>query len=359
LKTLTLAGAAVLAVAPPAFSQRADTAAHVTFGAFVDSYYAYDFGRPPSHDRAFTTQAQRHDEFAINLAHVEAKYASPRARGRLALQAGTSVQANYAGEPDSIAGFQNFLPHLQEAWAGIAVTPALWVDAGIFFSHIGNESWISADNPTYTRSLPAEFSPYYETGVRASWQALPSLAVTAVVVNGWQNITETNHDKAVGARLDWTASPAITLSYSNFVGRETRALDASQQVRVFHDFTARLTPDAATLIIPTVDVGTQGGLTWWAASLVGRRALTPSLAVNGRVERYDDHRGVLTLASPGQGLRTNAASLGIDVSRGPATWRTEVRTFFGSEEEVFPDRGSASGLAKTSTAAVTSLAVRF
>jgi hypothetical protein len=342
---------ALLALAAPVMAQQADTTAHVTFGAFVDGYFAYDFNRPAGHDRAFTTQAQRHDEFAVNLAHVEARYQSPQARARLALQAGTSVQANYAAEPDSVAGFQNLLPYLQEAYAGIAVTPTLWIDAGIFFSHIGGESWISADNPTYTRSLTAELSPYYETGVRASWQALPSLAVAAVVVNGWQNIAETNHDKAAGLRLDWTASPAVTISYSNFVGREASAATGDQDVRFFNDFGARIAPSPRVLLIPTFDIGTQDGDTWYGASLVGRYAVTPTVGVNGRVERYDDRHGVIA-----PGLRVNGASLGVDVARGPALWRTEVRGLFGADEEIFP---SHDGARRSDAAAVTSLSLRF
>lgn len=347
-----MAGAAALALAAPARAQEADTTAHVTLGAFVDGYFAYDFNQPSGHDRAFTTQAQRHDEFNVNLAHVEAKYVSSRARGRLALQAGTSVQANYAAEPDTIAGFQDLLPIIQEAYAGIAVTPKLWVDAGIFFSHIGSESWISADNPTYTRSLAAEFSPYYETGVRASWQAHPSLAVTAVVVNGWQNIAETNHGKAGGVRLDWTASPSITLSYSNFLGREASAATGDQDLRFFNDFSARIAASPRVLIIPTFDVGTQDGDGWYAASLVGRYAISPTVALNGRVERYDDPDGVIA-----PGLQVNGASLGIDVVRGPALWRTELRGLWGADDAIFPSRDDG---AKThDVVAVSSFSVRF
>ena len=319
----------------------------------MDTYYAYDFGRPRSHDRAFTTQAARHDEFNVNLAHVEARYQAPRVRGRLALQAGTSVQFNYAGEPDTLAAQPNYLPLVQEATLGVNVTPSLWIDAGIFFSHIGSESWISADNPTYTRSLAAEYSPYYEAGVRATLQVAPSITAQLNVVNGWQNIAETNHDKAAGVRLDWVADPRLTFSYSNFLGREVRAADGAQGVRFFNDFIARVTPNERTLLVGTVDVGTQEGDSWYAASLVGRYQVVPAVAVNGRVERFDDEEGVVA-----PGLRTNGASLGVDVARGAALWRTELRTFFGADEAIFPSRGE-DGLGRSSTALVTSLSVRF
>lgn len=54
-----------------------DTSRHVTWSAFVDTYYAYDFGRPASFDRVFTTQAARHDEFNINLAYVAGSLDQP------------------------------------------------------------------------------------------------------------------------------------------------------------------------------------------------------------------------------------------------------------------------------------------
>src|ERR1700674_414267 len=58
-----------------------DTAVTVSFGGFVDSYYAYDFGRPVNFDRPFTTQAVRHNEFNANLVWLEAKVSGPRVRG--------------------------------------------------------------------------------------------------------------------------------------------------------------------------------------------------------------------------------------------------------------------------------------
>lgn len=156
-----------------------DSAPKISLSAFVDSYYAWDFNRPRNFDRAFTTQPARHAEFNINLAFIEAVLSGPRYRGRLALQFGTSVQANYAGEPrlGSVSG-PGVSQFLQEATVGYHVTPSIWVDAGIFFAHLGYESWISSDNLAYSRSFVADFSPYYEAGLKATWAATPKLTFT-------------------------------------------------------------------------------------------------------------------------------------------------------------------------------------
>ena len=70
------AGATVTAQTGGAQAAPSDTTPRVTFGAFVDGYFAWDVGRPPSFDRSFaggtpfTTQPARHNEFNVNLAFV-------------------------------------------------------------------------------------------------------------------------------------------------------------------------------------------------------------------------------------------------------------------------------------------------
>ena len=112
---LLLIPAALCAQAPVS----ADSGPRVSLGAYLDTYYAWDVGRPSNFDRAYTTQPARHAEFNINLAFVEASLAGPRYRARLALQWGTSVQANYAGEP-RIGGISgpSVSQFLQEATVG-------------------------------------------------------------------------------------------------------------------------------------------------------------------------------------------------------------------------------------------------
>jgi hypothetical protein len=279
-------------------------------------------------------------------------------RGRLALQAGTSVQANYAGEPTtgSVSG-PALSRHLQEAVAGYEVAPGLWIDAGVFFANVGMESWISRDNPTYTRSLVADYSPYYSAGVKATWQATPRLAVRLDAVNGWQNVSETNAAKSVGARVDYAAG-AMTVSYYNYVGGE-----GAGRLRVFNGVGVKAAPTRRLQVLGQLDVGQQsrrgGAAMWYGGVLVTRLQATRSMALSARVERFDDPDQVVI--TTGEGLapfRTNGASLGLDVV--PATrvaWRSEVRGF-RARRPVFPDRSPAAP-SLSGGVVVTSLALIF
>lgn len=354
--------ATILALAAPVLAAQgsSDSTLTVKFGGFVDGYYAWDFNRPRTFDRAYTTQPARHNEFNVNLAFVEAVLSGARVRGRLALQYGTSVQANYAAEPrvGSTSG-GDLARHLQEAVVGVKLAPTLWLDGGIYLSHIGSESWISRDNLTYTRSLTADYSPYYQSGVKLTWQATPKLSAQLNVVNGWQIISESNEDKAIGARFDFVASPQITLSAYNLIGSETPD-SLARQTRVFQGVSARLTPSDRITLVGNFDFGTQdlGGETgrWYGFALIGRVQVAQKMAIVGRVERYDDPKQVIIVTGTAQAFKANGGSLGVDVVAAPRTlWRTEFRALAG-RDAVFPGRDSAR---KSNALLVSSLALTF
>jgi hypothetical protein len=354
-------------VIPHTTAAQSDTTYKVTFGGFVDSYYAYDFGKPATLDRSFaggatfTTQPARHNEFNINLAYVEALVSGNRVRGRLALQAGTSVQSNYSAEP--AVGFNSgpsLARHIQEAYAGYQVTPSVWVDGGIFYSHMGMESWASKDNLTYTRSLPAEYSPYYSSGVRAIWAATPKLTAQLHVVNGWQNISETNTDKGVGLRLDFNPSSTVSLSYYNFINGETGG-----RQRMFNGAGVKLTPNTQTTLLAQFDVGSldnaAGGdaANWYGFTVIGKRALTDKVAVVGRVERFDDENQVNIATGLSDPFRGNGASIGLDVTpHAKFLWRTELRGF-SNKDSVFPNADGAGAVSSRNILLVTSLGLIF
>ena len=339
-----------------------DTAVSVVVGAFIDGYYAYDFGRPTDFDRPFTTQATRHNEFNIGLAYIDAKLAGPRIRGRLALQAGTAVQSNYSSEPTiGVVSGPSLSRFLQEAVAGYQISPSLWIDAGIFFSHIGMESFISRDNLTYTRSLSADFTPYYESGAKLTWQVSPKLTALFAVVNGWQNISENNQDKAVGMRLDYVPGSTTTFSYYDFLGNEAD----SSRLRVFNGVGLKTNLTSALTVQANFDYGTQqkaspsGHSSWYSSGLIGRLQISPNLGLSARIERYHDPDQVIVVTGLPAAFSASLASVGIDISPlrdSRLLWRSEARGTW-ARKPVFPDRSAASGFSRHNYVVVASLAL--
>jgi hypothetical protein len=326
----------------------------LSVGGFVDVYYAYEFARPPSRDRSFTTQPLRHNEFNLNLALVDLKQTAERARGRFALQTGTYVQSNYAAEP-------GLLQNIHEASAGFSPGRSWWLDAGIFASHIGLESAISKDNWTYSRSLMAEYSPYYEAGVRLSGPLSERASLGILVLNGWQNIRETNGDKAFGTQLLVRPNNAVTLNWSTFIGNEAPDT-ASSQVRVFNHFYGLATLRGRVEAGVAIDLGLQkrpsrgAYASWYAATLLARFTVSPSVRVGGRVEYYADREQVIVSTGTPNGFQTFGASVNVDYAASAHfVLRVEARGF-RSKDRVYP---SSKGLRSDSGFLATSFALSF
>jgi hypothetical protein len=350
---------AALGLAAPVTAQSApDTVTRITINGFVDTYYAYDATRPPAGDRQFTTQAVRHDEVNVNLAWLGLTLSRARTRARVAVQAGTSVQSNYAGEPRvGVVSGPSVSQFIQEAVVGYRLRDKLWIDAGIYSSYIGLESWSSGDNLTYTRSLVADYSPYYLSGAKLTWQATPKLTAQLHVTNGWQNISESNRRKAVGVRMDYAVFPSLTVMYANFIGDE-QPERSGRALRVFNQLMAKGTVRGMDWQAQ-VDVGTEGSRQWYGTAVTARRALTAQTALVGRVERYSDPDQAIIPAVNTRGFVGNGASLGVDVLLDDRVrWRTEGRLIRTDRPQYRRDDPSL-GPVRNNPLLVTSLSVAF
>lgn len=354
----------VFVSAASAFAE--EPALKVKWGAYLDTYYAYDFSRPGPErifitpqggsPAVYMTQPSRQNEFNVNLAFIDAKIEGESIHGRLALQTGTSVQANYAAETsiDSIryGGGSGITRYLQEAYAGYEVAPNFWIDGGIFFSHIGFESWISRDNWTYTRSLAAENSPYYQTGIRLTYQFSNQWSAQFHVLNGWQNINETNAQKAIGTQVSWTPNSKVSVVYNTFLGNENGT-------RFFQDLWLKYVWSERFQTALVMDYGIQDVLasqevkSWGAATLLAKYQLTSKVSFAGRIEKYLDPHSIIIAAAP-VGFNAWGASLGVDSAlHSQLVWRNEVRGFLANDP-IFP---SHSGVKKNDLFVVTSLAL--
>ncbi|KAF5272975.1 hypothetical protein FQR65_LT17253 [Abscondita terminalis] len=102
-------------------------------------------------------------------------------------------------------------------------TQAIKGQVRIMPSHIGWESAIGKDNYTLTRSLAAENSPYFETGVRLSYTTdNGKWYLSGLVLNGWQRIAkpEGNQSISFGHQVTYKPSEKITLNSSSFIGND-------------------------------------------------------------------------------------------------------------------------------------------
>ncbi len=315
-----------------------------------------DFNAPRGNDNShLMTQPARHNEFNVNLAHVDLRLERDDLRGALALHTGTSVEANYAGESNN----RELAQLLHEAWIGYRIMNGLWVDAGIYPAPYGFENWLSKDNKSYTRSLVADFSPYYQTGIKVSWQVSDKIDLAGHLFNGWQNIAETNSGKAAGVTLAYMPSTSITFIYNNFIGNEMPD-SVSAALRLYHDLCTRITVSPALEFDLTTDYGIQrvnsDHRSWMGAALIGRYIFSDHISLSVRTEYYNDANQVIVSTHTDNGFVGYGASLNLDTALLPQLlWRNEIR-MLSAKYPVFP---TDNGLSKQTGFIVSSLSLTF
>jgi hypothetical protein len=344
---------AILLITSTAFAQPPDSIT-VKWSGFVDTYFMYDFNNLPNNMASHPfTQPRRHNEFNINLAHIEVDLNSPNIRGVLALHGGTAVQGNYAAE----ASVYQLAPLIHQAWAGYRVANNLWVDAGVYPAPYGFESWMSKDNKTYTRSIVADYSPYYQTGIRATWTPSEVFTAGINIINGWQNMAETNTDKAVGLTIGYTPSSTISFTYNNFIGNEMPA-GTSAALRIYHNLCTRLSVNNDLQFDLTTDYGTQKkdnvDASWLGFALIGKYQFTPVVSATLRGEYYKDEHQIILVTGSTDGFDGLGVSANIDFQcSSQLVWRTEVR-MLKNKTKIF---NSEDGSTDRSSFIVSSLAL--
>jgi hypothetical protein len=308
--------------------------AKTTVSGFLDVYYLYSLMEHPLRDRSFTTQPLRHNEFNLNLGMIDVKYQANSIRGRLALQTGTYVQSNLAAEAP-------LMKHVLEASAGTRIADGVWIDLGIYPSHIGFEGIVSKDNWTYSRSLLSDYSPFYESGLKLSAVLSDQLTLCAHVLNGWQNIAETNDDKAVGTQLTYKPTENVLFNWSTFAGNE-QPDSVAARLRAFNDLYVVFSLSSRVSIAVVFDIGAQKRSdsdiydTWHTAALMARYAFSDQWALAARAEYFHDRTGILIPTGTPNNFQTASASVNIDYSPTPIlSWRLEAR-LFNSKDPVYP-----------------------
>ena len=327
------------------------------FFGYVGVYYGYDFNNPAGLTRpGFIYSENLHNQIAVNIALLGARYTSERLRGTFAIQTGTYPDANYAAEPPI---FKN----IYEAWGGVKVAKYLWLDAGIFLSHIGLEGPISRDDLTLTRSIMADNSPYYEAGAKLTYDRGQKWLFSAMVMNGWQVIRDRNQNEAVGTQIQFRPSSKWLLNSSTFVGEGYNQPDSvGRQMRYFHDFYLTYDPSPKWKLAAAFDAGWQarardasGSDNWQGAALIVRRRLWERAGLVGRVEYFRDPAGVLAPTRAG-GLNTLGYSLGFDYNPVPRViLRGEVKQFRDQHAVYVQDKA----LKRTNAAATVLLGLTF
>jgi len=288
---------------------------NVTIGGGVDFYYSFNFNQPASGLNNYLVSHHKHNEFNINLAYLNVSYKTENYRINFSPAAGTYMEANYASEP---IAYRNIL----DANIGIKLSKhkAVWLDAGIFASPIGDEGYYSKDQLNYTRSFASEHTPYYLCGIKFSYPVTPKLNANVYVVNGWQQITDVNRDKSVLAEIIYKPNKQTTINYNTYLGNHYNKTTPNLFLRNMHNAYIiynngkrwQLSANALFINQQIKDSITNAAYIY-STNIKARYKLKEKHFINARFEYYEDTKLVDILPlNPARAFNVTSLSAGYD-----------------------------------------------
>lgn len=284
-----------------ATQSQSDSAGKWNFSMFADVYLGRNYTVSENVEQSISELVSFHrfNEVTLNTGFAVFDYLDSTKRFSAGAGIGTYMQRNMATEP---MGYRNVL----QCYGGVKLSHkgSLWLDAGIMPSHIGYESAISMDQPTLTRSLVSDFSPYYETGIKLSGLH-KNVNFSALWLNGWQRIWRNSQELGNHVGVQAQYSPGKFLfNYSGFYGGLGQSNAGTE--RFFHDIYVKLVMGRRISLWMLLDYGTDhvngNQNSWWGSAAVLRCKLNDRTSISARLEHFSDpyKRIVLSAVKPAE-----------------------------------------------------------
>ena len=273
------------------------------------------------------------NQLAINQSSIGIDHEGRNIRAAIALHTGTYVKANYSAETP-------LLQAIYKAHVGVRFTKNkdAWLEAGVFPSYIGFEGVNAFDNATLTRSLLAENSPYFLSGLRANYPLNPKNELAAYLLTGWQRIAPQKGNSLPSFGGQWIHKPndKSKINWSFFIGSDNP--DSTRKWRYFNNLFWQFEKGNWACTVG-LDVGleqkeikSKSFYAWYSPVIITQYTFNKKWHSAIRIERYSDPNRVIT--KPTNGMAVSAYSQSINADFHPAQGiicRAEWRTFQAKE----------------------------
>ena len=265
---------------------------NVSLGVYMDVYYGFNFNQPKSKQNNYFVSSNQHNSFQLNLAYLDLKFSDKRVRAHFVPAFGTYMNANYASEK----GATKFI---LEGNIGVKLFKKknIWLDAGVLGSPYTNESAVSKDHLMYSRSLSAEYVPYFLSGIKLSFPLGEKFTFYTYLVNGWQQIADKNDQKSIGTQLEYRPNKYHLVNWDTYVGNENMLTSFKDKMRYFSDIywifekkKWKITSCAYAGIQEFKETwNPQSSYKyWWQANFIARYKLSENLSLSARTEFFND-----------------------------------------------------------------------
>ncbi len=196
----------------------------------IDVNYNYSFNNPIDNTVVGSTALARHNEMQLSALHIGGDFNYQNVRARIMTQFGTRSAlvprndlSTYRGQYDLATVYHN----LSEAYAGYHFNKwfGINVDAGLFMSYVGLNSYYQAENWEYQASFTSDNTPWFFSGIRIQIFPSKNLKIEPWIINGWQSYGKFNTMPGLGGSITWMSENSnLKLITSNYYGTDAAGI---------------------------------------------------------------------------------------------------------------------------------------
>lgn len=202
---------------------------YFTPSLLLDINYTYSFNNPNDNTVVGSTALARNNEVQLSALHVGGDFNYKGARARVMTQFGTRSQVVPRNDFSPYRGqyqLANVYRYLSEAYAGYHLNKwyGINIDAGLFMSYIGLNSFYQAENWEYQASFTSDNTPWFFNGVRIQIHPTKHLKIEPWIINGWQSYGKFNSMPGIGGNITWTPNSNLKLLTNNYYGTDAAGI---------------------------------------------------------------------------------------------------------------------------------------
>lgn len=210
----------------------------------VDVNATHSFNNPIDNTIVGSTALARNNEMQVSAAHLGGDFYYKGARAHLVTQFGTRSTVVPRNDYSVYKGqyqLADVYRYLAEANAGyhFNVLYGINIDAGMFMSYIGLNSYYQVENWEYQASFTSDNTPWFFNGVRLQIFATKKLKIEPWIINGWQSYGMFNHQPGVGGNITWHPNENIKLLTNNYYGADAALIPNRKRFHSDNSFLMR------------------------------------------------------------------------------------------------------------------------
>lgn len=195
----------------------------------LDVNYTHSFNKPNDNTVIGSTALARNNEVELSALHFGGDLNYNNARARFMTQFGTRsivVPRNDVSPYRGQYQLHNIYRYLSEAYVGYHFNKwyGINVDAGMFMSYIGLNSYYQPENWEYQASFTSDNTPWFFNGLRIQIHPTKHLKIEPWIINGWQSYGKFNTMPGVGMNITWIPNSNVKLLTNDYFGTDAAGL---------------------------------------------------------------------------------------------------------------------------------------